>query len=129
MIKRAGKADTQMVKNRYVAEIPPILQAHADRSPFYSDGFTDLGYKRRYRVHHGRGELACGHRHINGIECFRGFAKSRLARFRGMSKRTFYRHLKGCEFRFNHRHDETHEIPLKSYRKSPLNLSWPFSFV
>lgn len=35
------------------------------------------------RVAHGRGEA-----HINGIEGFWGYAKSRLAKFRGMRKRT-----------------------------------------
>ena len=40
-----------------------------------------------------------------------------------MSKRTFYLHLKECEFRFNHRHDEVYEILLESCRKKPIKLS------
>ena len=52
-----------------------------------------------------------------------GYAKSRLSKFRGMSKRTFYLHLKECEFRFNHRHDEVYEILLESCRKKPIKLS------
>ncbi len=51
---------------------------------------------------HGDNEFAKdGSQHINGIESFWGYAKTRLARFRGILKSTFYYHLKECEFRFN----------------------------
>jgi len=87
------------------------------------DGLVVLGERRHLRVAHGRGEFARGEAHINGIEGFWGYAKSRLAKFRGMSKRTFYLHLKECEFRFNHRREEVYEILLKSCEKLPLKLS------
>ncbi len=48
-------------------------------------------------------EFAKGNNHINGIENFLGVAKSRLSKFRGIHKNTFYLHLKECEFRFNYR--------------------------
>ncbi|MDD9875582.1 MAG: transposase [Gammaproteobacteria bacterium] len=86
------------------------------------DGLVDMGYRRHLKVVHGHGEWARGAAHINGIEGFWGFAKSRLAKFRGMSKHTFYLHLKECEFRFNHRHDEVYEILLESCRKRPSYL-------
>jgi len=53
----------------------------------------------------GRGEFARDEAHINCIEGFWGYAKSRMAKFRSMSIRIFYLHLKECEFRFNHRHE------------------------
>jgi len=71
----------------------------------------------------GRAEWARGEAHINGIEGFWGYAKSRPSKFRGMSKRTFYLHLKESGFRFNHRHDEVYEILLESCRKKPIKLS------
>jgi len=52
-----------------------------------------------------------------------GHAESRLARFRGMSKRPLYLHLKECEFRFNHRREGVYEALLKSCEKLPLKLS------
>lgn len=58
---------------------------------------------------------------MNGIEGFWGFAKSRLTRFRGMSKHTFYLHLKECEFRFNHRCHDLYPLLLRQCRKQPLN--------
>jgi transposase-like protein len=33
-------------------------------------------------------------------------ANRTLVRFRGLQKHTFYFHLKGSEFRFNHRHQD-----------------------
>ncbi|MDR0993963.1 MAG: IS1595 family transposase, partial [Verrucomicrobiota bacterium] len=48
---------------------------------------------------------------------------SRLARFRGIHKSTFYLHLKECEWRFNHRHCNTYKTLLKLSRNNPLMLS------
>jgi len=87
------------------------------------DGLTHAGYRRHLRVAHGRGEFARGEAHINGIEGFWGYAKTRLAKFRGMSKHTFYLHLKECEFRFNHRREGVYEVLLDSCRKMPVKLS------
>ena len=64
-----------------------------------------------------------GARHINGIEGFWGFAKSRPGKFRGMSKHAFYLQLKACEFRFNHRHDSIYCILLTLRLEKPLKLS------
>ena len=73
-------------------------------SVIYSDGWrgynglVDVGYGKHLRVAHGKDEFVRGRAHVNGIEGFRGYAKTRLARFRGIHKRPFYFHLKECEF-------------------------------
>ncbi|MDD5041054.1 MAG: IS1595 family transposase, partial [Candidatus Peribacteraceae bacterium] len=36
-------------------------------------------------------------------------------------KQTFYLHLKECEFRFNHRHENLYNLLLSLFRKHPLN--------
>jgi transposase-like protein len=84
----------------------------------YTDGFRSydsivhLGYQKHFRIYHqesyGKGDV-----HINGIEGFWGYAKVRLAKFRGLSKNTFYLHLKECAFRFNYRNDDLYKILLK----------------
>ena len=51
----------------------------------------------------GENEFARGNAHINGIESFWGYAKTRLVKFKGMDKKMFNLHLKECEFRFNNR--------------------------
>jgi len=62
-----------------------------------------------------------GKKHINGIESFWSFAKTRLSKFNGVSQKTFYYHLKECEFRFNHRNQNLYSLLLKIFRKKPLN--------
>ncbi len=105
---------TQIIKNCSKNEILPLIRAKISKeSTVYTDGFrtydglVDMGYKKHYRVHHGKNEFSKAEgkvkNHINGIENFWGLAKVRLSKFRGMHKNTFYLHLKECEFRFNHR--------------------------
>ncbi|HEX3035687.1 MAG TPA: transposase, partial [Thermodesulfobacteriota bacterium] len=92
---------------------------HSDRWRGYN-GLVDLGYKKHLRVDHSSDEFVSGSSHINGIEGFWGYAKMRLARFRGMTKSTFYLHLKECEFRYNYRDKDSYKILLKFFRKHPL---------
>ena len=86
-----------------------------------------MGYKKHYRVHHGKNEFAKKEKkiknHINGIENFWGLAKVRLSKFRGMNKDTFYLHLKECEFRFNYRKNNLYMLLLKIIRNNPLKSS------
>ncbi|MBI5885486.1 MAG: IS1595 family transposase, partial [Deltaproteobacteria bacterium] len=44
-------------------------------------------------------------------------------RFRGMSPKTFYLHLKECEFRFNYRGNDLGKMILRLLRNQPLKLS------
>lgn len=109
LLKRNGK-----VLRRYCRTSPEplykrLLAIRWQGSVIYSDGWkgynglVDLGYKKHYRVSHGKDEFVRGKSHINGIENFWGIAKARLGKFRGLPKSTFYLHLKECEYRFNHR--------------------------
>jgi transposase len=85
-----------------------------------------MGYKKHYRIAHGKDEFAEKHTHINGIVPIRrdwGLAKVRLSRFRGIHKSTFYLHLKECEFRFNHRSENLYVLLLAMLRNNPLKLS------
>ncbi|HJA79439.1 MAG TPA: IS1595 family transposase, partial [Candidatus Desulfovibrio intestinavium] len=38
----------------------------------------------------------------------------------GIHKHSFYFHLKECEFRFNHRHEDIYKLLLKMLRENPL---------
>jgi len=128
--RRNGQVYAEIVSDCRKATLQAIIRARvALGSTVYSDGWraydglTRAGYRRHLRVAHGRGEWVREEAHINGIEGFWGYAKTRLAKFRGMRKHTFYLHLKECEFRFNHRQDKVYEIMLDSCEKLPLNLS------
>src|SRR5215472_3372543 len=85
------------------------------------DGLVNVGYRKHHRVHDGDHGFARGRGiHINGIESFWGTAKTRLAKRRGIRCHLFYLHLKECEFRFNHRHENLYSVLLEIFRKDPL---------
>jgi hypothetical protein len=52
------------------------------------NGLVDLGYKKHFCVNHGNNEFVQRRSHNNGIDGFWGYAKTRLSRFRGMSRST-----------------------------------------
>ena len=129
--QRKGKVYTQVIKNcSRQAILPLISRKIATSATVFTDGFktydglVNMGYKKHYRVHHGKNEFAKRtegiRNHINGIENFWGVAKVRLSKFRGMNKETFYLHLKECEFRFNYRKDNMYTLLLKILRNNPL---------
>lgn len=127
VFKRNGCVYTEIVPDCSKATLQGIIRGRvALDSVLYSDGWrgynglVDVGYGKHLRIDHSQDEFARGRTHINGIEGFWGFAKSRLTRFRGMSKHTFYLHLKECEFRFNHRRQNLYPILLKLCRNNPL---------
>jgi len=49
---------------------------------------VDIGYDKHLRVHHGENEFVRGKSYINGVESFLSYARMRLAKFRGMDKKT-----------------------------------------
>jgi transposase-like protein len=128
IFQRKGKVYTEVVPDCAKATLQAIIRGRVDLdSIIHSDGWrgynglVDLGYKKHYRVQHGQNEFARGRCHINGIESFWSFAKRRLMKFHGVPGKTFYLHLKECEFRFNYRGDELYAIILKTIRENPLN--------
>lgn len=70
-------------------------------------------------------EPAGEHAHAWECERFRTFAKTRLARFRGLHKQMSHLHLKECEFRFIHRQEDMYKLVLKMLRDFPLNQARP----
>ena len=130
LLKRGDKVYTQIVDNCSRKTLQGIIKERVKMdSEIHSDGWkaynglVDLGYKKHYRVDHSKDEFAIKNKHINGIENFWGLAKVRLMKFRGLSKKTFYLHLKESEFRFNYRDENIYKILLKIFRKKPLKLS------
>ena len=127
LFKRNGKVYTQIVPDVKAKTLQGIIRGrvsidsviHSDKWAGY-DGLVDVGYEKHFRVDHGKGEYVKGNTHINGIEGFWGYAKSRLARFRGIPKSHFYLHLKECEFRFNYRAEDLYLLLLKILRDYPL---------
>ena len=127
LFKRNGKVYTEIVPDCAKKTLQSIIRGHVSiDSVIHSDGWrgynglVDVGYEKHFRVDHGQGEFANGTSHINGIEGFWGYAKTRLTKFYGIPKSYFYYHLKECEFRFNHRTDDMYPLILKIIRINPL---------
>jgi transposase-like protein len=127
LLKRGNQVHTEIVPNASKAVLQAIIRGKADpHSVIHTDGWrgydglVDLGFDKHFRVNHGNNEFVSGSNHVNGIESFWSFAKRRLAKFNGIAKHTFALHLKECEFRFNHRHDDLYLALLKLLRDQPL---------
>ena len=130
LLKRGDQVYTEIVPNCKSATLQRIIKGKTSiDSVIHSDGWrgynglVDFGYKKHFRVHHSKNEFARGSSHINGIESFWGYAKTRLVKFKGMDKKMFNLHLKECEFRFNNRKQNIFKILLEVFRKESLKLS------
>ena len=126
--KRNGSVYTQVINNCSRATLQAIIKDKVDLSSIiHSDGWSgyhglvDVGYQKHYRVNHDKDEFVKENSHINGIEGFWGFVKTRLTRFKGTPKNTFYLHLKESEFRYNHRNMDLYKLLLRMLRFDPLN--------
>ena len=127
LFKRNDNVYTEIVPDCSRATLQGIIRGRVNlESVIHSDGWrgydglVDLGYQKHFRVQHSHNEFSNKHSHINGIESFWSYAKTRLVRFRGLQKQTFYLHLKECEFRFNHRQEDIYLLVLKLLRGNPL---------
>ena len=65
-------------------------------------GWCSIGFKH-YRINHQKAFAISKRNHINGIENFWGYAKTKLKSYYGVSREHFYFYLKEMKFRFNHR--------------------------
>ncbi len=127
LLKRDDKVYTEIVPDCKKATLQAIIRGrvsveaviHSDGWRGY-DGLVDVGYAKHYRVHHGQNEFANELSHINGIESFWSYAKRRLQKFNGVPAANFNLHLKECEWRFNHRHDNLYLELLRLLRHHPL---------
>lgn len=116
ILKRNGKVFTTPVTDVTKKTLRQIIKQQVDEgSVIYSDSFkaydgliTD-GYKH-YRINHAKEFARRKRNHINGIENFWGFAKTKLRRYNGVSRSKFFLYLKEMEFRFNHRNMELANI-------------------
>ena len=122
--RAAGRVYTQIIKNASKQELLPIIKrlVAKNNTTIYTDKWKSYdslvldGYKHK-RINHSK-EYSNGlGTHVNGIENFWSFAKRRLAKFNGVSRKTFLLHLKECEFRYNNK-----GVILKTLKRIISNL-------
>ena len=125
--KRNGSVFTEIVPNVQKKTLQAVIRGRVSLdSIIHSDGWrgynglVDVGFDKHLRINHSKNEFVAGDSHINGIESFWSFAKRRLHKFNGVSKATFYLHLKECEWRFNNRSKNLYLELLKLLRENPL---------
>ena len=128
LLKRNGKVYTRPVPNVSRSVLRLIInQKVPEGSTIYSDSFRSYdglltdGY-RHYRINHGAGEFARKRNHINGIESFWAFAKTKLRRYYGVRRSHFFLYLKEMEFRFNHRSESMQQNIDQIMRRRVKNL-------
>src|SRR2546421_4171914 len=127
IFKRNGCVYTEVVPDCRKRTLQAVIRGrvaldtviHSDGWRGY-DGLVDFGYSKHFRVDHGRDQFVRGPHHVNGIESFWSYAKRRLQKFNGVPARTFYLHLKECEYRFNKRNKDLSQLLLKLLEKYPL---------
>ncbi len=112
LLKRRGRVYTRPVPNVTRTTLRAVIQQKVPKgSTIYSDqlavydGLITQGY-RHYRINHSKAFATGGRQHINGIENFWGYAKTKLKRYYGIPRTQFLLYLKEMEFRFNHRHED-----------------------
>ena len=122
LIKHGGRVHTQIVPDRVKSALQAVIRGQVvlDNAPILYDGLVDVAYDRYLRIERGNNEFVRDHRHFNDLEGFWGVAKTRLAKFRGLNQKTFYLHLKECEFRYNYRQQNLYKVLLSLLRQNPL---------
>ena len=108
ILERRGRVQVNVVPDVSAQSLLDLTLKKVRRgSIVYTDkfrGYDSLmfcGY-RHLRLDH-RKVFATGKVSINGLEGFWSYAKQRLMKFHGVSKRYFPLYLKEMEFRYNHR--------------------------
>lgn len=107
-----GRVYTEIIKNASKHELLPIIRrlitknkttVYTDKWKSY-DGLVLDGHKHK-RINHSKTYSNRRGARVNGIENFWSFAKRRLSKFNGVSRKTFLLHLKERKFRYNHKND------------------------
>jgi transposase-like protein len=126
ILKRNGRVYTTPAPDVSATTLRAIIHKKVpEGSTIYSDSFRSYdglitdGY-RHYRINHDKNFAQGKRRHINGIENFWGFAKTKLRRYYGVNRSRFFLYLKEMEFRFNHRHENILAITRKIMKSSKL---------
>lgn len=124
ILKRKGRVYTKIVNDVSRSTLRKIIRTKIiPESIIYSDSFRSYnglvldGFKH-YRIDHSNSFARGKRNHINGIENFWGYAKTKLKKYYGIDRKYFYLYLKEMEFRFNHRKDPDLSITIRKLLKS-----------
>ncbi len=125
LFDRCGKIYTEIVPHPLKTMLQAIIRGQLTLQSIIGtgnwrgyDGLVDLEFERFFRVSQGgRGSVDGCH---DGIEAFWNFTEHRLRKFYGLPGKTFWFHLKECEFRYNHREQDLFSVVQNLLREHPL---------
>jgi len=108
ILERRGKVQVEAVRDVTAQRLLDLALKKVRRgSIVYTDKFRSYDSLMFCGYRHLRSDqrklFASGKVYINGVEGFWSYAKERLIKFHGVSKRYFPLYLKEMEFRYNHR--------------------------
>jgi len=114
MLERKGQVFTAVLEQIEGIDVLRAIKDKAEKgSVFYSDRFKSYKslfiFGRHFSLDHTK-KFTNGRVHINGLEGFWSFAKERMLKYHGISKKHFALYLKELEFRFNHRNQDLLKI-------------------
>jgi hypothetical protein len=88
IFKRNGKVFPEIIPDCRRTTLQAVIRGHIGlENIIHSDGWqgynglVDLGSKKHFRVNDGQNKFVHGKSHINGIESFWGYSKTRLSTF------------------------------------------------
>lgn len=127
IFEQDGRVYTGIVAERLRPLLRSIIRGKRDIATVANDanwpgdhGLADLGHGH-FRPDNDGHQGAAGRLQTDGSERFRGLAKDRLSKFKGIPARTFHLHLKGTGWRYNHRDRDTCKKVLTCLREDPVN--------
>lgn len=119
LLKRGNNIYTEIVNSAKSKELLTIIKKVVGTgSDIYTDGWrsynalTIYGYNHKKVKHHKNEFVRERKVHINGVESFWSWTKRRLAKFNGISKRSFKEYLLESEWRFNHRKNLVKDLKI-----------------
>jgi transposase len=104
-----------IIRGRYVAD-----EVLLNNGWHGYDGLVDVEYEKAYGVKGETPDETADSARLKRIEDFWRFARQRLEKFNGISNRTFYLHLKECEWRFNRRDLDLYAELLDLLKRHPI---------
>jgi transposase len=127
LLKRNGWVYTRIVRDVARETLRKIIRTRVvPKTVIYSDSFRSYdglvldGFKH-YRINHGK-RFARRKNHINGIENFWSYAKTKLKKYYGINRKEFYFYLKEMEFRFNNRKSPNLSLTIKRIVKEQVSV-------
>jgi transposase len=109
LLRRHGRVYTRIVKDVSRKTLRQIIRTKViPESVIYTDSFRSddglvLDGFKHFRINHQEAFATSKRHHLNGLENFWGYAKTKLKSYYGISRNHFYFYLKEMEFRYHHR--------------------------